>query len=524
MRFEITLRRVIADHARVALCVTLSATAGHARGGIKLDRFDPAEQGSRWFLADSLNISARRRLAAGIVTDWGTDPLVTYDADGEQATAVVADQVFLRAGASYTFWEGTRIGLNVPILLYQNGSDASLGSVQLSGGNDAALGDLRLGVSQLLFGGAGEALSGAVGLWLYLPTGDEAAYTSDGSVAVQPRMQIAGRAGVFGYAAHTAVHVRSESDHLAQASVGTEVQVGGAGGVFLMHDRLLIGPEIWASTVISEGSDAFLSDASTPLEMQIGAHFDATPEWRVGLGFGPGLTSGVGSPTARWIASVAWIPSEEEARPAPPEPVPSADSDADGIADPADACPALSGVPDPSPERNGCPAETLTRDTDGDGVFDSDDACTNAPGEPNPDRTRNGCPKANIEGSQIVIRDRILFEPAQARLSEGNEQVLSAVASVLAQHPEITKLRVEGHTDDKGTIAFNAELSRKRAEAVVAWLVEHGIASSRLSFEGYGLQRPLDTTDSDDARARNRRVEFRIVELDGQADSGTRTK
>jgi outer membrane protein OmpA-like peptidoglycan-associated protein len=79
-------------------------------------------------------------------------------------------------------------------------------------------------------------------------------------------------------------------------------------------------------------------------------------------------------------------------------------------------------------------------------------------------------------------------------------------------NPQIRKVRVEGHTDDRGAARHNLDLSRRRAESVRAHLVErHGIDASRLSAEGYGESRPLARGKSAKARAKNRRVELVIV-------------
>ncbi len=70
---------------------------------------------------------------------------------------------------------------------------------------------------------------------------------------------------------------------------------------------------------------------------------------------------------------------------------------------------------------------------------------------------------------------------------------------------------MEGHTDKKGTADYNKRLGAARAAAVASWLRNHGIAKERLTSEGVGFARPIDTSDTEDARRNNRRVEFHIV-------------
>jgi outer membrane protein OmpA-like peptidoglycan-associated protein len=73
-------------------------------------------------------------------------------------------------------------------------------------------------------------------------------------------------------------------------------------------------------------------------------------------------------------------------------------------------------------------------------------------------------------------------------------------------------VRVEGHTDATGNPAYNKELSQRRAEAVTAWLEQHGVEKHRLHSVGMGQERPIDTNATEEGRRNNRRVEFHIVE------------
>ena len=83
-------------------------------------------------------------------------------------------------------------------------------------------------------------------------------------------------------------------------------------------------------------------------------------------------------------------------------------------------------------------------------------------------------------------------------------------------HPNITKLRIEGHTDNAGKAKLNDKLSKARAEAVAQWLAQHDVATSRMVTVGFGAKRPLVANDSADHRAMNRRTEYYVEELDGK--------
>ena len=185
------------------------------------------------------------------------------------------------------------------------------------------------------------------------------------------------------------------------------------------------------------------------------------------------------------------------------------DRDHDGILDSEDACPDVAGVRTSDPKTNGCPADP---DRDKDGIKNEVDACPDEPGKPDPDPKRNGCPKAFVKEGQIRILDQVKFKTNSAQILPGkdSEEVLEAVVSVINAHPEIKGIRVEGHTDNKGTAALNKKLSAARAASVVKWLTGHGIDKSRLTSEGFGPDRPIEPNDTEEGRKQNRRVEFHI--------------
>ena len=103
------------------------------------------------------------------------------------------------------------------------------------------------------------------------------------------------------------------------------------------------------------------------------------------------------------------------------------------------------------------------------------------------------------------------FKTGSAQITgTDSEETLEAVRSVLTAHSEIKKVRVEGHTDNRGAAKMNQKLSAARAASVVKWLVAHGIKADRLTSQGFGFERPLVPNDSDEGRTKNRRVEFHI--------------
>ena len=74
-------------------------------------------------------------------------------------------------------------------------------------------------------------------------------------------------------------------------------------------------------------------------------------------------------------------------------------------------------------------------------------------------------------------------------------------------------IEISGHTDNQGGEAYNQKLSENRAKSVFEYLLNNGIDKSRLSYKGYGEEKPVDSNDTEEGRANNRRTEFKILEV-----------
>ena len=203
------------------------------------------------------------------------------------------------------------------------------------------------------------------------------------------------------------------------------------------------------------------------------------------------------------------------------------DTDGDGIADKDDACPDVAGLK----SMNGCP------DTDGDGITDKNDKCPDVKGP----KENNGCPWPDRDGDGVLDKDdkcpdvkgtvankgcpevtdeaikrlndyakTILFDTAKSSFKAQTYPVLQAIAAILKEYPA-SNFSIEGHTDSDGTDAYNQKLSEDRAAAVKNYLIEQGIASSRLSSVGYGESKPIDTNKTKAGKANNRRTEVKLI-------------
>ena len=205
--------------------------------------------------------------------------------------------------------------------------------------------------------------------------------------------------------------------------------------------------------------------------------------------FGLGLQYAFGKPY------VAPPPPPPPVAVAPPPPPPPADSDGDGVIDPNDKCPNTpAGV---KVDSVGCPL-----DSDGDGVPDYLDKCPTPKGF-----------KVDIEGciiEQTIVLRGVNFEYDKDQLTAEAKGILDAIVPGLSAQPKLT-LEIGGHTDSKGTDAYNKSLSQRRANSVKSYLAAKGVAVERLAAVGYGESKPIADNATEAGRADNRRVEFQVL-------------
>ena len=174
------------------------------------------------------------------------------------------------------------------------------------------------------------------------------------------------------------------------------------------------------------------------------------------------------------------------------------DTDGDGVLDKDDACPSVAGPA----ENNGCPWP----DTDGDGILDKDDACPTVPGLPE----YNGCPKPTAVAVTEEFKD-LLFDFNKATIQPGSTHKLDKAAEIIKSAPA-ENFVVVGTTDAKGSAAYNLNLSRQRAAAVVKALEARGVNPAQLKSIGIGSQEAtVPATASDAERQVDRKVIVRAI-------------
>jgi outer membrane protein OmpA-like peptidoglycan-associated protein len=189
---------------------------------------------------------------------------------------------------------------------------------------------------------------------------------------------------------------------------------------------------------------------------------------------------------------------------------PEPDNDHDGIADADDKCPNQPENINGFEDSDGCPEP----DRDRDGIADAVDKCPDEPEVVNGIDDSDGCPDQGViqmVDNRIVLDATVLFDQDRARVRTAARAHLTAIVTLWHQHPEWERMIIEGHTDARGPDRYNDWLSAERAARVKKALVGMGVPAEKMEVKGMGRSHPVDTSDSEEAHRRNRRVEFVIV-------------
>jgi outer membrane protein OmpA-like peptidoglycan-associated protein len=454
------------------------------------------------FTTETAAAAAAKTWSLGAILDL-TSGLLTMQLGG-QTDEVLSKRLSLHLLGGYSFgW--MEVGAELPVALWQK-SDFSLLEQQGITGPlvdpiaTSALGDLRLGAKVPVLSEQRFPIGLAAMLDLRLPTGNPKAFTSDGLAAV-PSVIASRRLGPVRLDGQLGYHFRGEGQY-AQLVVHDGLVYGAAASVDLPRVWRI---ERWRAIADLQGGwpRGYAGTADrykAPLSWRGGLRWWPWKDLSVEAGGGWGIgETGYGCEAWRIFAGVRWTPS-----PAPATAPTVGDRDGDGVPDDRDRCP---DQPGPA-ELDGCP------DRDGDGVPDIDDKCPDQPGPVENDGCPipEGEPLVEIETERLTLKDAIHFDTGMDTIKPESFKILNQIAELIRSHPELTKIRVEGHTDNVGGAAYNKDLSRRRAGSVVRYLVEKGkVPADRLESDGFGFERPVASNATATGRAKNRRVDFQIV-------------
>lgn len=433
---------------------TTSAAAGVS--DTALDRYDPAPPGDALLWLPDATIGGNAELAAGARLSYARLPLVLETSAGSER--IVTHQMIAHALVAAELARRFELSIDAPFVVSQDGAGGS----RFEAPSGAAPGDLRLGARTKLVEARGVLPAGALELELWLPTGG-GDYASSPSARHGAALVVG--ADLDGWLWRARMGARHREDQTeAAGTFGSEVHAGV--GVGIGWQQALFGLELVGATGV-ESSASWLSEGATHLEALLSAKYRVGPLAAV-VGAGPGLSAGAGTPAYRVVAGIdlafELVPPSEGRR--------------------------SGGGLDQLHASNGA-ARGSQRDTT----------------DPN---GGHGTPQARFVPGKIVIAKQIHFATGKDEILPESFRILGEIAKLLAKHPEVARVSVDGHTDDVGDDATNLRLSRRRALAVVRWLVRHGIDERRLEARGFGARQPLVAGTTEEARSKNRRVEFWI--------------
>ena len=465
---------------------------------------------------------------------------------------------YLHAGAEIA----GRLGLNVslPVMwLKDSGADPQGLGVGQGGIEDypLAIHDVRFDARLLLMEADNRKWRLGLGGALWAPTGNAIAFTSDDGMGGY--LYAAGEIdfGKFFLAGNIGPQFRPERTiGGSEGTLGVDDELRYAFGAYLplRNDKYRVGVELWGTTGLAPApgdKNTFFGSSNTDIEWlgQGRMWIDQKQRvWAMG-GIGTRLHTGYGAPDLRVLVSIGAFTTLKDVEPGSPPPrikvVPDVDdydrdTDKDGYPDsvdkcvndpedgkkpdPTDGCPAAAdrdndGIPDSSdqcpdvPEdkdgvedKDGCP-ET---DADSDQIPDAQDKCPTEPGPRSQIAEKNGCPLIKAGDDEIAILEPIEFEFGKAIIKPVSYPILDEVVKLMKARSKL-RIGVYGHTDNRGALELNMRLSKERARACLNYLAKNGIAANRLESEGFGPNKPIADNGTDEGRARNRRVEFKIL-------------
>jgi outer membrane protein OmpA-like peptidoglycan-associated protein len=463
--------------AAVAAPATLRAQTVPVQPQFNADRFNPGAGSADILSVGSASMPGHLDTHVSLFSSYARDPLrLIAVGDSTQQYQLLHGQMLMHLGASIGLFDRFELGLTLPMLVAQSASQNDLLGPVVTPGD--GIGDLRFVPKALLW--SSQLLSVAFAAPLTLPTGRGDAYLSHGSVTVTPEVRVESDALPVRLAASAGVVLRSARD-FANLNVGNALTYGVGGELPFSFWRQNFSA---LATVAGEAELQQSGSVERPMELLGALRWFLPGHFQFTVGGGPGLTDGYGTPRYRIFAGIGFDPglAMKRAPARPPLLVQTAPQELpppEAIEVKPDSTPAVHIAQVVAPE------EGLTRE---------------------------------VRDGHVVFLAQVQFAHDASTILPASVPLLRHVADVLRDSPGIRKVEIQGHTDGRGKPAYNRQLSRRRAQSVLRYLVKSGIESARLMATGFGPDRPRAPNDTPAHRALNRRVEF--VVIDGPSPTG----
>lgn len=509
--------------------VTLVSAQAQVSGGdvpeLNAQTFRPTVDGRRLFWLDD-GAKGRKGFTARGLFQYVDDPLVYLDTEDELQELVSSIVQFdlLAAGRIGPL----RIGVDVPVYLLSNGEP---------NGNETGLGDIAADGKLTLLD---KAVDLAVGGRLFLPTSTVATALGNPDLGYEVSAIISGDAGPVLLAAN--VGTRGGPATSLENIELNDAFIARVGAALQITDAFDTAVEFSGQLPYTAPLDTF--DGS-PIEFLASAALrPGNGDWVLRAGGGSGLTPGIGSPDYRIVLGFGFERADEDEIEEPPPVVdlcPDEEEDFDGYED-DDGCPEptvvfVEVIDDSTGQVLDVAKVTVKNDrkeargtTPFEQPFRTGEVTISAKargyepatmtylvpeGQPVTAQIRlqpSDEQTVIVERKKLTLNDTIQFETNKAVIKPESYAMLNETADAINEYGEIKALRIEGHTDERGSDAYNLDLSKQRAAALVEYFIERGVDPARLSSEGFGETRPIDNRSTPEAWAKNRRVDFFIEE------------
>jgi outer membrane protein OmpA-like peptidoglycan-associated protein len=533
----------------IALAIAFVDLATVRAEGVDANVLVPAPVGRGTVAISSTDTLAPWDLDGSLVLGFAKNPVELSDPDGERVDGVVDDLATMDLRVDVGLPYRVEVGLHMPITLH-----AGFGAEYDAERSSASAGDLGFLLRWNAIarkGGSGFGLN--VGGHLAFPTGDSESLSGSGATVFSPQLTADYVLDRFRFAALGGLRLRSSDARFEYATVSHEISYGGSAEVAFGAQRQFVASAEIIGDIETNGTVG-------PAEALLALRYSQDVVGLM-LGGGAGLTDGIGAPDYRVLAGASFrlrrspdadgdgVVDHGDRCPNDPEDrddfedtdgCPEPDNDGDGVRDSADRCPAMAEDHDGIEDADGCPDS----DNDHDGIVDANDRCVAQPEDGDGFQDTDGCPDPDNDGDGVadvsdkcplqpetangfedqdgcpdeapryifrtnerIVFNNIEFKTNSAELLPVSQPVLDEVVASLKVQSGV-RVRIEGHTDERGNDDANLMLSQRRALTVMNYLIAAGIDSRRLEYAGFGETRPGDDNKTEAGRAKNRRVEF----------------
>ena len=510
------LLRAWAAVACAALGLFCATPAAAQTSGGDLQRFTPSGTPFTGFAAAAGELLAPGEFALGMHFNYARNPLV-YIVDGHRTASSIRVNSTLQLHAVMGVLERFELSAGLPLVVHQGGGDPLYG-----GGPATGFGDLRIRPRVQILQQWRNGIALTLSPTLTIPLTRSSSPLSEGSVRFLPEAGLSWRGQRWFFSADALFRWRLKQEPLPRVLTGSEFELVAAVGRILSDDIEAIF-ELNGGLALATMKQGLTGN---PLEALVGLRFRIGESWTLDVTGGAGLLSAPGVPDFRGVVGLTW----GAGRPRTSETCvlhgPNGDqvvrqvgrdTDGDGIDDACDLCPYQA-----SSEPGGCPAALV---------------CAPPPPAPPPPPPPKPIavkalqiPPVRLKAPAATTLDRRLFLPIQFDFDKDtirptSLKLVKQAVDELSRLPAMMICRVLGHTDDRGTVEYNLDLSRRRSESVVRAMIKLGADAKRLTLRGFGIFQPTahDDKQSDKhdrtakGRQANRRVEF-VFSMPGDLD------